>query len=350
MKYSGKYIYGVLNSDKEVFFGSYGVTDCEEVYTVSYRDISAVVSDSEIVDYTRMRKDVLAMFLVRHQKAIEKIMSLNHTIIPMRLGIFAKDEDEVKHILACGYTVIKDVFTKISDRIEIDVTAIWGDFYSIIKGIGESKEIREFKDRLLSSPGGVTVDDQMKIGLMVKDALDRDRELYSKQIQDTLKSVSQALKVHEPMDDKMVINIAFLIDKAKHKDFDMKVEELNIKFNERLNFRCIGPLPPYSFYTLETNSISNEDIGWAKKRLGILSDITSKDEVKKAYQRQAVFTHPDRNPGSFSAGKEFDEVNRAYRILTEYCTALNQARLTDAALSVGQAGQNNDPILVRVRE
>ncbi|MEK6845554.1 MAG: GvpL/GvpF family gas vesicle protein, partial [Nanoarchaeota archaeon] len=194
------YIYGVLNSDKEFFFGPHGVTACEEVYphtkdfgvgvyTVSYQDISAVVSDSEVVDYTRMRKDVLAMFLVRHQKAIEKIMGLGHAIIPMRLGTFTKDEAEIKHILACGHSIIKDIFTKISNMIEIDVTATWGDFNSALKEIGECKEIKEFKERLLVNPKAVTVDDQMKIGLMVKEALDRMREGYSKRIQASLKSV-----------------------------------------------------------------------------------------------------------------------------------------------------------------
>ena len=41
-----------------------------------------------------MRKDTLARNLVRHQKAIEKIMP-EYTIIPMKLGTFAKDEDEI---------------------------------------------------------------------------------------------------------------------------------------------------------------------------------------------------------------------------------------------------------------
>ena len=203
------YIYGVLNSDKELFFGPHGVTACEEVYTISCQDISAVVSDSEMVDYTHMRKDRLAMLLVRHQKAIEKIMSLGHTTIPMRLGTFAKDAEEVKHVLACGHSIIKDIFSKISDTIEIDITATWGDFNSALKEAGEDEEIKEFKERLLANPKAMTMDDQMKIGLMVKEALDRIREGHSKRIQATLKSVSQSFKAHELMDDKMVANIAF---------------------------------------------------------------------------------------------------------------------------------------------
>ena len=343
------YIYGVLNSDKELHFGPHGITACEEVYTVSYRDISAVVSNSETVDYARMRKDVLAMFLVRHQKAIEKIMSLGHNIIPMRLGTFAKDEAEIKHILACGHSIIKDVFNKISNMIEIDITATWSDFNSALKEIGEDEEIRDFKERLLANPKAVTVDDQMKIGLMVKKALDRKREDSSKGIQAALKSVSQDFRAHELMDDKMVANIAFLINKARHKDFEMKVEELNIEFKENLNFRCVGPLPPYSFCTLEIKTLNYEEIDWAKKRLGILNNIMSKNELKKVYQRQAVSTHPDRNPNMPCAEKEFDEINRAYKILVDYCAALEQANPVRDEKSLSGISQKENAMLVRIK-
>ncbi|MBU0880943.1 MAG: GvpL/GvpF family gas vesicle protein [Candidatus Omnitrophica bacterium] len=349
MKIAGKYIYGVINSNEKLFFGPHGVSACEEVYTVSYQDIAAVVSDSAMIDCTHMRKEVLAMFLVRHQKAIEKIMSSGHTIIPMRLGTFAQDEAETKYVLACGHTVIKDIFSKISNAIEIDITATFNDFNSAIKEASEDEEIKEFKERLLANPKAVTVDDQMKVGLMVKEALDRIREGYSKRIQASLKNVSHNFKAHELMDDKMVANIAFLMDKAKHKDFEMKVERLNIEFNEKLNFRCVGPLPPYSFYTLEIKPLNYEEIDWAKKRLGILDDITSKNELKKAYQRQAVSTHPDRNPNMPGAGKEFDEVNKSYKILTEYCEALEQAGPVRDEKSLSGTSQKENTMLVRIR-
>ena len=114
---------------------------------------------------------------------------------------------------------------------------------------------------------------------------------------------------------------------------------LNTEFNETLNFRCVGPLPPYSFYTLEIKTVKNEDIDWARKRLGLSGDITSKNEIKKAYQRQALSTHPDRNLNAPGAGKEFDDVNKAYKILEDYCTAREQA-----------SQKENEIIMVRVRE
>ncbi len=304
--------------NSQEFFGPYGISSCEEVYTISYQDIQAVVSDCEIVDYTFMRKDVLARLLVRHQKVIERIMSFEYTIIPMRLGIFAKNQTEVKDILNKGYRLIKDVAHKINEKVEIDVSATWSDFNTILKEAGEEKEIKEFKEKLLANPKGVTLEAQMKAGAMVKKALDGKRQRCASKIQDTLMSISEDSRQHELMDDKMVINSAFLIEKYKQKDFDRKVEKLNTEFGERLNFRCVGPLPPYSFYTLEIKKMEFKDLDWARKKLE-LNIATSKDEIRKAYQRQAFSLHPDKNPNVPGIEREFDEVTKAYKTLWEYC-------------------------------
>lgn len=338
----GKYIYGIISSNGEKFFGPCGITAWEEVYTISYHDISAVVSDSEIVDYTHMSKDDLAKLLVRHQQVIERIISLEYSIIPMRLGSYIVDGDEVRHILAKGYPIIKDIFNKIGDKIEIDIVATWSDFASALKEVGEEREIKEFKERLLANHKGITADDQMKVGVMVKRALDEKREKYAFQIQNALKTVSKDFKVHEVMDDKMVINTAFLINKARCEDFDRKVRDLNTKFAEKLNFRCVGPLPPYSFYTLEIKKIQFEEIDWARKKLGLNGLTTNKEEIKKAYQKSAFSSHPDKNPDIPGIEKEFNDVTKAYKVLLEYCQ--------DDTCSFKEEDFRKDSLIVKVRE
>ena len=320
----GKYIYGVINSNTHESRGPYGISACKEVHFIPYQNIAAVVNDAEIVYYTHMFKDALARVLVEHQMVIERIMGAGYSVIPMRLGTFAIDEAEVKDILSKGYGLIKEIIPKISDKIEIDVVCIWSDFTSVIKEAGEEKEIYEYKEKLLSSPKGITVDDQMKIGFMLKKALDEKREKYAFKIQDALKTVSIDSKSHELMDAKMVVNLAFLIDKAKQKEFYAKVEDLNTEFKEKLNFRCVGPLPAYSFFTLEIKKIQFNDVDWARKRLGILNDAIGRDEIKKIFHRQAFVSHPDKNPDRPEAGKEFDEIRRSYNILLDYAQSCGQ--------------------------
>ncbi|OGL45048.1 MAG: hypothetical protein A2W05_08595 [Candidatus Schekmanbacteria bacterium RBG_16_38_10] len=350
----GKYIYGIINSNTAISFFIPGDPFKEEkgkgyrVYTIPYENISTIVCDSEIVDYTRMSKDAVARLLVGHQQIIEKIMNVGYSVIPVRLGTFAVDETEVKDILNKGYSLIKDIVEKISDKIEIDVVATWNDFIPVLKEVGEEKEIKEFKERLLANPKEMTIDEQIKIGAMVKEALDRKREKCAEEIQKALRIFSHDFKVHEIMDDKMVINTAFLIGKEKQRDFEKEVEELNAKFTEKLNFRCVGQLPPYSFYTLEIKKMQFEEIQWARKKLD-LNDFTTKDEIKKAYHRLALTSHPDKNPNKSGIEREFGEVTNAYMILLDYCRAFEQTSQVETC-SFDEGELKKNAILVKVKK
>ncbi|MDP2831116.1 MAG: GvpL/GvpF family gas vesicle protein [Candidatus Omnitrophota bacterium] len=353
MERKGMYIYGLLNSNanlqlsipKELLLEE---SESNAVYTIAYQGISALVGGSEIVDYTHMRKDILARLLVGHQTVIERVMTAQTTIIPMRLGTHAQDETEVRDILRKGYNLIKEVFEKINNKIEIDITATWGDLVSVIKEVGEEKEIKEFKEKLLNNPKGLTADDQMKIGFMLKNELDKKRDNYASQIEEALKTVSPDFKAHELMDDKMVVNTAFLIDKDKREDFYKKVEELNVKFDEKLNFRCVGPLPAYSFFTIEIKKMQFNEVNLARKRLGILEDRSSKDDIKKAFHRQVFISHPDRNPDKPGIEKEYDEVTRSYNILLDYAQACEQ--VGQGSLIFNEDEFKKNAVLVKVRE
>ena len=346
----GVYIYGIINSNSTShFFTPKDSYKKESVYTIPYQDVSAAVSNSEIIEYAYSSKDTLAKLLVWHQKVIEKIMDLKCTIIPVRLGTFAVDEAEVKDTLIKGYTLIKNIMKNISDKIETDVVATWADFNSTLKEIGEEKEIKKFKEKILANTKRITVDDQMKAGVMAKKALDKKREKYALKIQTFLKNYCAAFKVHELMDDRMVINAAFLIRKDKQKNFDRKVEEINTKFAEKLNFRCVGPLPPYSFYTLEIKKMQFEEIDWARKKLRLLDDFVTKEEVKKSYKTLAFLFHPDRNPDTNGIEKEFDEVTKAYRILSDYSEACRQTGSVES-LSFNEKEFEKNAILVRLKD
>jgi len=343
MNKTGKYIYGVIKSNTEEFFDLDEIVSFKDIYpfgniteiadnsrisnqayTISFQDIAAVVSDSEIVDYSHMTKDTLARLLVSHQQLIEKVMT-RHTIIPMRLGTFAADDEEVRQILSKGYRTIVDIFERAKDSIEIDVAATLNDFKSFLQEIPEEEEIKQLKQSLSGKKGGVTIDDQMRVGLLVKKHLDKRKEIFAGQIQTALGEIAHNFKAHDLMDDKMVLNTAFLLDKNRQKEFEQKLDELNDKFEEKLNFRCVGPLPPYSFYTLEVKRPQFEEINWAKKKLGLENDFITANEIIKAHRRSALTCHPDKNPDKPDIEKKFDEMTRAYKILLDYYRASNQS-------------------------
>jgi len=341
MSKSGKYIYGIINSSTEELFdideivsfediypfGNTGIADNSEIsnqaYTISFQDIAAIVKDSEIVDYSHMPKDTLGRLLVSHQQLVEKVMA-KHTIIPMRLGTFAGSDEEVREILSKGYRTIKDIFERAKDSIEIDIVATLNDLKSFLQEVSEEDEISQLKQSLLNKEGGITIDDQMKVGVLVKRHLDKKKEMFANQIKAALGEIAQNLKAHDLMDDKMVLNTAFLIDKNRQEEFERQVEQVNDEFEDKLNFRCVGPLPPYSFYTLEVKKPQFEEIDWAKKILGLEKDFITAIEIKKAHRKTALTCHPDKNPDTPNIEQKFDEMTRAYKILLDYYRASNQ--------------------------
>ena len=347
MNNNGLYIYGIINSGTRELKGN-AWKEGAPVYLVPYQNVAAVVSDEEVVDLAHLTKDLVARRLVDHQRVIEGVMGLKHTIIPMKLGTFAGNPSEVQDILARGYTTMTEVFHTVCDKLELDVVVTWPDLAPVLKAIGEDPDIREAKQKLAASPGKITVDDQMRVGLMVKKALDTRREQLDLKIRAALSAISQDSRVHELMDDRMIMNTAFLIERNRQAEFEQCLDRLNADTGETLHFRCVGPLPPYSFCTLEVKKLHYEDIKWARTKLELPECVTKK-EIKKAYLTKAEQVHPDKHPEASGLTLAFDEVNRAYKTLAEYELALEQAGVPERC-SFREPDVRQNGLLVKVRE
>lgn len=335
-----KYIFGIIESCKEEFLDCPGFAADKNVHTIPHQDISAVVSDSEFVEYTALPKDQVARYLLTHQQVIEKIMNA-YTIIPMRLGTYAFDKGEVIEILGKGYKKFNNIFGKIKNKIEIDVVATWNDLNSTIKEIGESHEIKELKEKLLSKPEGVSEEDRVIVGSLIKKGLNTKREKIFSDIKTALGKTAIDLKMHDLMDDRMIFNAAFLIDKDRMGEFENEIDEMDRFHKGEIDFRCVCPLPPYSFYTAEVKKLPLADIARAKEKLGLNGPATEEDIIK-AYRSKASIYHPDKNISSSDAEEQFNEICRAYKILCEYCDG--NVCLPDEKES------NQNAIIIKVRE
>lgn len=71
--------------------------------------------------------------------------------------------------------------------------------------------------------------------------------------------------------------------------------------------------------------------------LGIERD-ASPDDLKKAYRKQALRYHPDRNPGDTEAENKFKEAAQAYEVLSDSNKRARYDRFGHAGLSNGAAG------------
>jgi len=314
------HIYGVINSNKEKNFGPIKKASSCGVYTIPYQDIACVVSDHPKSSFDYGTREEMAKKLVSHQAVIEKVMK-EHTIIPNKFGTLLENGDEVKKVLEKGYFEFKERLEELDKKIELDVVAVWNDLNSVIKRVGEeNEEIRNFKEEIAKKPPEDAFQHRVKIGSMVKEALDKKRDELQNEMLELLKNkikVDKSQK-HELMDDKMILSCAFLLDKDKESEFDRALNELNESYDETVNFRCVGPLPFYSFSTYEIKKTDFEAIEKARKLLELGEEGDAAD-IKAAYRELVREKHPDKFPNDLDAQKKFEEIQAAYKLLLNYC-------------------------------
>ncbi|MEI6509880.1 MAG: GvpL/GvpF family gas vesicle protein [bacterium] len=312
----GQYIYGFSHPvSPDLLPSSFANQSLE---WIPFRDIGAWSAPQEIVDILGASRSVLAEKLVQHQRVLEQLAQRGG-ILPARLGTFAKDREEVTRILEAGYLTLSSQLERLHNAVEWDLVASWRDFRATLKEIANLPAILEAMNSMgtdLKSVPLVTVEDQMRIGLLVQEALQAHNEKWAERIRQRLQPSCLNLRDHARMNDEMALNVAVLLLPGQQSGFGLLVETLDQEY-DRFDFRLVGPLPPYSFATVTIASIDFTQVERARQALG-LPEQANREEIKLAHKRSVLAVHPDSAEGSTDPG-QFQEVSRAFQVLRDYC-------------------------------
>jgi len=120
------------------------------------------------------------------------------------------------------------------------------------------------------------------------------------------------------VNDEMVVDLAFLIPRGKQQGFDDQIRRKNEAIGDEINFRITGPLPPYSFCTVEIKRINSARIEEVKQILGGGTHISDK-ELRGAYCYSAAKSHPCTYFNSGIGDEHFITVQLALGLLNDYC-------------------------------
>ncbi|MBA7636253.1 Chaperone protein DnaJ [subsurface metagenome] len=312
-----KYIYGVIKSGLPATFGqSLFSSTLEEVYSVAHQDLACVVSNYNGNDFVSLSKEDKLCCLMAHQGIIERIMK-EYTILPVKFGTLVEGDDEIRRILEQGYNKLAQTLDEIDGLVEIEVAATW-DLKKVLEEIGNEEEIVQLKHSMAGKTPSEILEMQINAGKLVKESLDRRREGYRSQMMQSLAEVALDTQPNALVADEMVMNVAFLIQREKQEDFDRQVKRVDEAFNDQINFRVIGPLPPYSFSTVEIRRPESGEIEEARQLLGLGTDVSDK-ELKEAYRRLAAKSHPDAHVDDDTGDEQFAKVREAFVLLGDYC-------------------------------
>jgi len=241
----GKYIYCVTDSNQPQSFGPLGIGDQgDEVYTICFDDIAAVVSNAPIKKYRISRENSLA-----HEKAIEAVMA-ERTVLPVRFATVTEDEEKIMKILEAEHDRFRELLNQMKDKTELGVKAIFKEDVIYEHILKKYEDISGLKEKIAELPPEKTYHQRMEIGEMVEAALQQEKQIVEEDILNSLSSFAVDVKTNEPYGELMIINAAFLVEKEREADFDYQVQQLGEKYGEKVKFKFVGTLPPFNFVNL----------------------------------------------------------------------------------------------------
>lgn len=313
---SGTYIYAIIPTADRIVFDVDGIGDnSNEVYTIPYRDLAAVVSDSPRKDYQGLQRDEAAQDLVAHQQVVETVMQ-SFPVLPVKFGTVLPDETWVERLLTQGESLFRSSLESFATRVQMEVVVLW-NLEEVFQAIGQEEKIVKLKEQIGDRPPEETMAERVVVGQLVQASLQRRRAALRERIVPSLRDVAQDVVINPPMDDNMVANVALLVDEAGNGALDTQLDKLDEELDGRLLFRCVGPLPPYSFATVNAEVPSFEEIDEARRRLD-LGETATPLEIKRAYRKLAGQIHPDHNPDDPETEERMSELTEAYELLQTY--------------------------------
>jgi hypothetical protein len=242
----GVYVYSIIESGDRRSFGKIGIGGRgDEVYTVHYRELAAVLSHTPLVVYDPTRENALA-----HEHVNEVLIAAGFTPVPMSFGTLFKTEKDALEFLKDTYDALRDVLEKMKGKLEYGLKVNW-DRDAVLKEIEETnEEIRRLKEEIVSDQQRSTYFARMQLGRLVEQALTERSDSYVRDIYDELRDAAIASRSNKVIGEKMIMNAAFLVSREQEKQFDARVQEIAKRHEGKLTFRYTGPFPPYNFVTI----------------------------------------------------------------------------------------------------
>ena len=239
-----KYVFSIIQSKKEVTFGSIGFGG-REVHTIHYKDLAAVVCDVDNNAFNILKEGLT------HQKVTETVME-RYTVIPFRFGMTPKDENDIKGFLNRYYVELKKAIGKIEGKVEVGLKVYLTENF-VNEKIGKlrnSDRIKSLTFKILHNPSEA-YHLKIELGELIANTLSREGEQIAQGIYETLCPWAVETRRNEIMSERMILNAAFLVDRQFEEMFDQHVNLIEEMAEGQIKLKYVGPCPPYNFVNME---------------------------------------------------------------------------------------------------
>lgn len=246
MQKEGKYIYGIIQTTAERKFGPIGIGQRgDEVITVGFADLSMLVSDSPVKKYPVSRENICD-----HERVLEEAMK-EFTVLPVRFCTIAGSTEKICNLLERRQREFSLLLKQMDYKVELSVKAVWKDMDAIFGEIREENaELKRVKAAFQSAGGKKDTLQMIEAGRAVEIALKRKKDREAESVVAALRVAAFDHRISSTWYDRVFLNAAFLVDKAREREFDDIVNSISERHMDRAKFFYVGPMPPYNFATI----------------------------------------------------------------------------------------------------
>ncbi len=239
----GKYIYCFIKEKDGVNLSSSSFAGIiSPVYTMPYKEISAVVSNTDVYEFDPTRKNIL-----NHQRVITKVME-KYTVIPVAFGTVANNKQEIENIIVTNYDELLHQLEFLENKSEVGLKVRWTDEF--FNEDIESEEISRLKKKIDGKEEEEVLPEKILLGQLVQKSVESKKEQYLEDIYEKLSKLAVSSKQKDGISIKSVFTASFLVKDEESEQFDLEVEKIYEKYKDKLIFDYTGPWPPYNFVDL----------------------------------------------------------------------------------------------------
>ena len=235
----------------------------DEVYSIPFLDLAMTVSDSPQDDYETTRANT-----VQHQLVCEEVLKQGFTVLPVRFGTVCNPtpgksnaEEKIKRLLRRRYGEFHSLLREMEDKVELGLKVFWKKERLFQAIVAESQNIQEMRDRIAANPSGALSIryHMLQLGTMVHNEMENRRDIEARRLAQALSPLAERYETNKVLTDMMILNAAFLVHQSRVGEFDAKVNELDERYNDRMTFKYVGPVPPFNFVELVVHWEEDED-------------------------------------------------------------------------------------------
>jgi hypothetical protein len=221
----------------------------DPVRTIAFHDLVAVVSD-----VPGSRFDLTRGNLVEHQLVLDEVLTRSD-VLPFSFGTVAASDEEVRDLLLrSGFDALHEQLDYVRGCVELELRAFWDQERLFTEIAQENDEVRALRDTIPLLPNDEAAVAKITLGQLAEAEIELKSTWEADGILDVLDPIAVEVLVSPNLSDTMLLNAAFLVERAREQEFDDAVFALGEARVGRLIFNYVGPLPPYSFINLAFES------------------------------------------------------------------------------------------------